>query len=417
MSKCLIIITSQYPYLYSEPFLENEITYHTKNFEKILIFPLDISKKDKPKRTLPNEAESINTAVGRKVTGRAKDVLNATLNCFKKSEHYNSDKNRVGKSFAKRMFLEYFVARSKRHFEAISEALSEIDLSRFDDVVIYSYWMFATAQVAVLLKEKLIKDGKNVSLFTRAHRYDLYEYANALKYLPLREKLLSEFDEIYPCSKDGEEYLAEMFGKMDKIKVSYLGTSDAGVGSYDNVFRIMSCSRAVPVKRIEKIINSLALLSKSNLEIEWTHIGDGGELKKLKALAQKKLGFMSFHFVGNISNSEVLEYYKTQNVSLFVNTSSSEGLPVSIMEAISFGIPVVATDVGGTKEIVINDVTGKLLDEEFSDNELANEIKKYATLNENEYQNLRNSCRRFWEDNFCAELNFEKFSNRLTNYK
>ena len=40
------------------------------------------------------------------------------------------------------------------------------------------------------------------------------------------------------------------------------------------------------------------------------------------------------------------------HIDLFINTSSSEGVPVSIMEALSVGIPIIATDVGGTKEIV-----------------------------------------------------------------
>ena len=45
---------------------------------------------------------------------------------------------------------------------------------------------------------------------------------------------------------------------------------------------------------------------------------------------------------------------------LFVNMSLSEGIPVSIMEAISFGIPIIATNVGGNAEIV-NDETGVLI--------------------------------------------------------
>ena len=47
---------------------------------------------------------------------------------------------------------------------------------------------------------------------------------------------------------------------------------------------------------------------------------------------------------------------------MFINLSSSEGIPVSIMEAQSFGIPVIATNVGGSGEIVVSE-TGVLVDE------------------------------------------------------
>ena len=43
---------------------------------------------------------------------------------------------------------------------------------------------------------------------------------------------------------------------------------------------------------------------------------------------------------------------RSQPIDIFINVSSSEGLPVAIMEAISFDIPIIATNVGGTSEIV-----------------------------------------------------------------
>ncbi|NCO54621.1 MAG: glycosyltransferase, partial [Bacteroidetes bacterium] len=63
-------------------------------------------------------------------------------------------------------------------------------------------------------------------------------------------------------------------------------------------------------------------------------------------------------------------------VDLFINVSESEGIPVSIMEALSAGIPVIATNVGGTNEIVNNDV-GFLIDKEFEINTAVNIINNY----------------------------------------
>ncbi|MBK6912265.1 MAG: glycosyltransferase [Ignavibacteriales bacterium] len=55
---------------------------------------------------------------------------------------------------------------------------------------------------------------------------------------------------------------------------------------------------------------------------------------------------------GNINNDELLEYYKNNLIDIFINTSDSEGLPVSIIEAQNFGIPVIAPALGGIPEIV-----------------------------------------------------------------
>lgn len=50
--------------------------------------------------------------------------------------------------------------------------------------------------------------------------------------------------------------------------------------------------------------------------------------------------------MGYIANKDLLDWYKTNKPSIFINVSSSEGVPVSIMESMSCGIPTIATDVG-----------------------------------------------------------------------
>ncbi|MBL3200697.1 glycosyltransferase, partial [Klebsiella pneumoniae] len=56
---------------------------------------------------------------------------------------------------------------------------------------------------------------------------------------------------------------------------------------------------------------------------------------------------------GTVPHETIISFFAANPVHLFLNLSTMEGIPVSIMEAISFGIPVVATDVGAVSEIVI----------------------------------------------------------------
>ena len=86
--------------------------------------------------------------------------------------------------------------------------------------------------------------------------------------------------------------------------------------------------------------------------------------------------------------------------------STSEGVPVSIMEAMSFGIPILATDVGSTAEEVPKQV-GELL----SPNPTIEEItaKIHLILNSNYYP------REFWKENYNAKKNYSEFANMLLN--
>lgn len=76
-------------------------------------------------------------------------------------------------------------------------------------------------------------------------------------------------------------------------------------------------------------------------------------MDEIKKMAKDKLrDNIQYEFKGNVSNTELMKQYQDKNYYVFVNVSSSEGIPVSIMEATSFGIPCIATDAGGTKEII-----------------------------------------------------------------
>jgi len=71
-------------------------------------------------------------------------------------------------------------------------------------------------------------------------------------------------------------------------------------------------------------------------------------------------------FLGQLSHDELIDHYRTGSVDVVALASVSEGgrmaegIPVSLIEAMSFGIPVVAADSGGVSELV-DDTTGILV--------------------------------------------------------
>ena len=80
------------------------------------------------------------------------------------------------------------------------------------------------------------------------------------------------------------------------------------------------------------------------------------------------------------------------------------------MEAMSFGIPVIATDVGGTKEIV-NSNSGVLIKKDFISKEVAIIVETIRNI-EKEKQ-LRNGARQYWEKYFTATSNYSYFIKEL----
>ena len=105
-----------------------------------------------------------------------------------------------------------------------------------------------------------------------------------------------------------------------------------------------------------------------------------------------------------------MKIYAEKHFDLFINVSESEGIPVSIMEAMSFGIPVIATDVGGTSEIVENCYNGVLIEPEFIPGEVAGII---INLSNSDNSDMRSAARKSWEKKYNAVNNYRKFYEDL----
>lgn len=301
----------------------------------------------------------------------------------------------------------------------ISQVKKQIDKTTLEtQIYIYSYWLSRTAYCAASIKN--IYPNRKLKAISRAHRYDLYEEQNKLNYLPFRKNIVDGLDAIYFISRDGYEYFQQKYGYIGienihrKLYLSYLGTYNDSrwtkkMHSKKQV-TIASCSYMIDVKRLDLIIEFIYYLQLANINITWIHIGMGPLFEKIKLQASQCLVKDSFHFLGTVDNSLVLKKYIEYDVDFFVNLSDSEGIPVSIMEAMSLGIPVIARNVGGNSEIV-NSNNGYLF--ESSDlKENGKEIIKFVSSridNIEYYTQISTSSKKTWENKFSARSNYNKF--------
>lgn len=419
MSNCLIMLTNTYPFDGGEYFIENEIEIVSRSFDKVIICALDANVNDTLTRDVPSNTAAFITGMRSRKSERAEDLIRASMNMFFSKGKNIAHDDIADKDFRKKLFREYFLSRTRRQYRQVMNKLPVEELKKYDRVIIYSYWLFVTANVAVEIKKKLLSLGINAEkVISRAHGYDIYEERNPLKYLPEREYLLENLDKVFTCSKHGEKYLKEKYPSFaGKISCSFLGTKDYGISqkSEREIFTIVTCSSLNPVKRVWRVADTLSLYTGAK-SIKWIHIGGSGKmLQKLKTYTEQKLSGkkVTFEFKGQMTNKQVNEFYLSNSPDMFLNVSESEGVPVSIMEAASFGIPVMATDCGGTKEAVENGVTGKLINKDFSDSELIKEIMEFMSLKRSEIDKMSESSRNMWMKKYNAEKNYSDFAAKI----
>ena len=415
MGNCLVLLTKVYPFDKGEEFIEDEITELSHAFDKVILIATSTADSAVQTRKVPENFEIHRI----KASLINKKIIKNSIKLFvtgKDKEYILKDEVKEYKGvLKKRAYLEYFIAKGISVYDECREILKNVDLEAYNSLTFYSYWLYDTA-LAVIKLNKLY-NNKMKKVVSRAHRYDLYADKNSMNYLPLRYYLLENLDAVYPCSEDGSSYLRELYPRYShKIETSYLGTRDHGIAELRNYneYTIASCCHVSAVKRVDLLAKSLKFLNDDpDVKIRWIHFGDGDGLDEIKAYAEENLTNINVDFKGNVKNTDLMNYYKNESINLFVNTSSSEGLPVSIMEACSFGIPIIATDVGGTSEIVIENKTGMLLDVNFKPEVLSEKIKKMAMMSREEQMNYRKRCREFWQEHFFGENNFKKFTNNI----
>ena len=106
-----------------------------------------------------------------------------------------------------------------------------------------------------------------------------------------------------------------------------------------------------------------------------------------------------------------MSFYRAHPADVFINASETEGTPVAVMEAVSCAIPVIATSVGGNKEIV-GESNGILLDENPSPQCIADSIFKLLD-DPKMTRGMREGSRLVWMERYNADANYAVFAERL----
>ncbi len=125
---------------------------------------------------------------------------------------------------------------------------------------------------------------------------------------------------------------------------------------------ILFVGRLSPVKGVRYLIEAMSCIVDKKYDISLKLVGDGNDRRHLENIV-KELNLVKFvTFVGKVQNEEVPLYMASSDI--FVLPSLSEGFPLVIMEAMAAGLPIVATNIRGISEIVLNEENGFIVDPE-----------------------------------------------------
>lgn len=126
---------------------------------------------------------------------------------------------------------------------------------------------------------------------------------------------------------------------------------------------VLFIHRLTPVKKFSNFIPAIAETEKArNNNIYYVAVGSGPEEELVKKNVEASPYKDRIILLGARPNAEVQKYYAGADV--FVNPSYSEGFPRVVIEAMSAGLPVVVTDVGGTRDILPEEQKEYLLDKD-----------------------------------------------------
>lgn len=369
--KTLYYFTNSFPYGLGETWKLNELNILVHEFDEIHLIPLSYERnKDNPK-TIPN------SIILHKPLIDDQPIMLSKLSIFqifdKNIVFYLRDFFRKQVFLDKKRVIKWLISIIRIKKILANSIIKELIDSDTPNTCFYFFWGVGPADMIPIFN----RDQKK-KILVRMHRFDLFENEVG-NYIPFRKSLLKHATIIAPCSDAGKLHLNQLYPNFkDKVSTIRLGVLGKGKATqkHDGIFRIVTCSYISKVKRLDILAKALLEIP---FEVEWTHIGDGPLRKNIEEIINQYPAHINVKITGLVDSRKVQDILAQNSFNLFINVSQSEGVPISIMEALSCSIPVMATDVGGTAEIV-NDHLGKILPKNIDPKFLANELTVYNAL-------------------------------------
>ena len=252
---------------------------------------------------------------------------------------------------------------------------------KFKPDVIHAHWPFPHAYIA-LGAAKLFK----IPLVLNFHGAELLLIRKKKWVKPLLKFAISQAQAVFANSS----FTAGKIKALRNVEIEWspygttleTGTGNAEPHPVQGKFKILFVGRHIERKGIRYLIEAAKYLPRDQFEIRIVGVGDlTEELKKL-ASESATPNSAEIIFTGKLSPEALANEYKTANVftlpAIVDSKGDTEGLGVVLIEAMELGLPIVASNVGGIPDVVIDGETGILVPEKDPE-ALANAYKRLAS--------------------------------------
>ena len=331
--------------------------------------------------------------------------------------------------------FEFKVHRIKRKQKLfirwIKTILKIISIGRKADLLFVNGLPMESYVANLLIRKKVIRKvvgdwawerGRNLNLTNDA--FDEFQDKKHSLHLEIakfsRGWTTKKADLVITPSKHLKSVVNKWGAENERIKVIYNGTDlfkeniDSSQKEYINLITV---GRLAPFKNIDKIILSLIELQSidSNL-YKLTIVGDGPQRKNLEKLVSENRLTEFVTFTGQLEKEELKKYYLEADI--YIQASGYEGLPHTLLEAISHNLSIISTPIGGTNEILENNTNGwtvDLVDGKYpSEKEIATKIL-YLQENQEEDKDKKNKASLLLKKQFNKESNFQEYIKTIEN--
>ena len=340
----VVVYTKQFPFGFRETYILDELEALKTHFDEVYFYPYaEFQFKQQELRIKENHQFQVlkfNQVIDKNGFFKKLEFLSKALITSLGEILFSRQKAKALIRIKQNFFRLY-------HFAAQAEKLDIWLNQQNARITHYHYWFHDG-----LVISNFSKTAKNQSHFARAHSIDLYHKDWPLGgYLPFEIVKQNLVSKIYSVSQHGLKYLQSNFPKLrNQFAYQPLGIEIDFIPEIKKPLpKILTISFLGEVKNFPRMIDLMKLLKN---HFSWVHIGSGNkeiETWLIESCAREKI---QLEFLGHMTKHEINEYLNNNPMAYFANTSTWEGVPVSMMEAGLYGIPFIATDIPGNLEIV-----------------------------------------------------------------
>jgi glycosyltransferase involved in cell wall biosynthesis len=271
-----------------------------------------------------------------------------------------------------------------------------------------------------LIAAKLAKRYSKPFVLTQHNTFieynNIFNSIERLNDLTVGKETLKEADKIITVSNATKDYVLSLGAKPEKISVLYNGVDlerfrplpakreemRRKLGISDNAIVVITVRRLVYKNGIDTLIECANIAVKKNPKITFLMVGRGPDQSSVEMRAKQLRIENNFKLTGFVKDEDLPFYYNVADFFV-LPSKSGEGLPLVALEAMACGLPVIATNVGGISEVLI-DEWGKMVPPNQPEL-LANAVLEFAGV---DWSSRKKELRAVMEEKFSWDKNVER---------